>query len=40
VSAIQKAAREEGMSTMRENGMEKVLSGITTIEEVIQATKT
>jgi type IV pilus assembly protein PilB len=40
MSAIQKAAREEGMGTMRENGMEKVLAGITTIEEVIQATKT
>jgi type IV pilus assembly protein PilB len=36
---IRKAAREEGMRTMRENGLEKVLQGITTLEEVIQATK-
>ncbi len=39
LDAIRKAAREEGMRTMRENGIEKVLRGITTVEEVMQASK-
>jgi len=39
LDVIRKAAREEGMRTMRENGLEKVLQGITSLEEVIQATK-
>jgi type IV pilus assembly protein PilB len=40
IDAIRKAAMEEGMKTLRENGLQKVLAGITTLEEVIQATKT
>lgn len=36
---IQKQAREDGMMTMREDGWEKVLSGITTIDEVVRVTK-
>ena len=36
---IMKAAREAGMTTMLEEGIEKVLSGITTLEEIIRATK-
>jgi type II secretory ATPase GspE/PulE/Tfp pilus assembly ATPase PilB-like protein len=33
---IQKAAVEEGMSTMLTDGLDKVASGLTTIEEVIR----
>ncbi len=36
---IQKQARDDGMMTMREDGWEKVLSGITTIDEVVRVTK-
>lgn len=36
---IQKQAREQGMQTMREDGWEKVLAGITTIEEIVRVTK-
>lgn len=35
---LRKVAREEGMRTLREDGMEKILGGITTFEEVISAT--
>ena len=31
---IAQAALEEGMRTLRQDGIEKVLSGVTTIEEV------
>ena len=37
--SIQKQAREQGMMTMREDGWEKVISGITTVEEVVRVTK-
>jgi len=37
--SIQKQDRQQGMMTMREDGWEKVLSGITTIEEVVRVTK-
>lgn len=33
---IKQAAREEGMQTLRENGLEKVNQGLTTIEEVLR----
>lgn len=36
---ITKAAREEGMTTMLEDGVMKMLSGQTTLEEIIRATK-
>lgn len=36
---IETAAKEEGMRTMLEDGLEKVSKGMTTIEEVIRATK-
>lgn len=36
---ITKAAREEGMTTMLEDGIEKMLKGMTTLEEIIRATK-
>ncbi|MHB8898364.1 MAG: GspE/PulE family protein [Thermoguttaceae bacterium] len=36
---IQKQARAQGMMTMREDGWEKVLAGITTVEEVVRVTK-
>ncbi|HEX8966124.1 MAG TPA: GspE/PulE family protein [Patescibacteria group bacterium] len=36
---IEKKAVEEGMKTMLEDGLEKALTGITTIEEILIATK-
>lgn len=36
---ISEAAIKEGMTTMMDDGLEKVLRGITTIEEVLRATK-
>lgn len=35
-SELMKAARESGMTTMLENGIAKVLNGITTLEEVLR----
>lgn len=37
-SELRKRARECGMKTLREDGIRKVLSGMTTVEEVISAT--
>ncbi|MDO8603776.1 MAG: type II secretion system ATPase GspE [Candidatus Omnitrophota bacterium] len=39
LSTIRDAAREAGMKTLRENGLKKVVEGITTIEEVLRETK-
>jgi type II secretory ATPase GspE/PulE/Tfp pilus assembly ATPase PilB-like protein len=36
---VKKKAIEEGMTTMMENGLEKILQGITSIEEVMRTTK-
>lgn len=36
--AIETLAREEGMTTLYENGLQKVLQGVTTIEEVMRVT--
>lgn len=38
VSTIRKLARENGMRTLRESGIKKVLDGITTVEEVLGVT--
>jgi general secretion pathway protein E len=38
--AIRKRAIEEGMRTMHEDGMRKVLAGATSVEEVLRATRT
>ncbi|MBL7069108.1 MAG: Flp pilus assembly complex ATPase component TadA [Candidatus Omnitrophica bacterium] len=35
---VKEQARKEGMKTLRENGLVKVLAGVTTLEEVIRAT--
>jgi len=35
---IELAAREEGMTTLRQNGVENVIEGITSIEEVLRTT--
>lgn len=35
---LKKAARSEGMRTMREDGLSKVVSGLTTLEEVLRIT--
>jgi general secretion pathway protein E len=37
-NAIKQKAIEQGMSTLRQDGAQKVLSGITTIEEVFRVT--
>jgi len=37
-SVIFRQARKDGMRTMREDGWEKVLQGITTVEEVLSST--
>lgn len=39
-SAIKKKAVEQGMKTFRDHGIEKVMNGITTIEEVLSNTQT
>jgi type IV pilus assembly protein PilB len=39
LAAIRNAACEAGMKTLRENGLKKVMEGITTIEEVLRETK-
>jgi type II secretory ATPase GspE/PulE/Tfp pilus assembly ATPase PilB-like protein len=36
---IKKVAQEAGMRTLREDGIEKVLAGLTTIDEVIRVTQ-
>ena len=36
---IRTKAREQGMRMMREDGLEKIYQGITTIEEVTKATQ-
>mgnify|MGYP000067660321 CR=1 FL=1 len=38
VDEIREAAREEGMKTLREDGVAKALRGITTLEEILEAT--
>ena len=38
-SVIRKAAQEGGMRTLREDGLEKALAGITTLDEVIRVTQ-
>jgi len=35
---IERTAKKEGMSTLRQNGIEKVLKGITSLEEVLRVT--
>ena len=37
---IRKAAVEEGMTTLRMDGWEKVLNGVTSVEEVLRVSKT
>jgi type II secretory ATPase GspE/PulE/Tfp pilus assembly ATPase PilB-like protein len=37
--AINKAAIEEGMTTMLDDGLDKIKKGLTTVEEVIRVTK-
>ena len=39
VSDIGAKARAEGMRTLREDGISKVLAGITTVEEMIRETQ-
>ena len=38
-AAIRQAARKEGMGTLREDGIDKIREGITTIEEVVRETQ-
>jgi general secretion pathway protein E len=37
--AIKRAAWDEGMDTLREDGARKVLAGLTNVEEVLAATQ-
>ena len=37
-AVLTKEAKRYGMRTLREDGMRKVLDGITTVEEVLRAT--
>jgi type IV pilus assembly protein PilB len=37
-SDVAAAAREEGMLTLREDGVHKVRSGLTSIEEILRVT--
>ena len=37
-SEIKASARRLGMRTLRENGLKKVLAGVTTVEEVLRVT--
>ncbi|HPP12722.1 MAG TPA: type II/IV secretion system protein, partial [bacterium] len=39
LTALREAARASGMKTLREDGVRKVLDGVTTIAEVIYTTK-
>ena len=36
---LHRAAVEEGMSTLFDDGMRKVLAGLTTVEEVLRVTR-
>jgi type II secretory ATPase GspE/PulE/Tfp pilus assembly ATPase PilB-like protein len=36
---IRESARQEGMRTLREDGLAKALSGVTTLEEVVRVTQ-
>jgi general secretion pathway protein E len=38
-SSIRRAATARGMTTLREDGAEKVLAGMTTIEEILRVTQ-
>ena len=38
-AVIREAARKEGMRTLREDGIDKIRQGITTIEEVARETQ-
>ena len=37
-SDIDKAAKEQGMTTLRKDGWQKALQGITSVEEVLRVT--
>ena len=38
-NVLRDAARKNGMKTLREDGLEKVLAGVTTVEEVLRVTQ-
>jgi len=38
VSEIREVAQTQGMSTLRQNGLDKVLEGTTTVEEILRVT--
>jgi general secretion pathway protein E len=38
-ATIRRAAVDSGMRTLRDDGAEKVLAGVTTVEEVIRVTQ-
>ena len=38
-ATIRRAATDTGMRTLRDDGAEKVLAGLTTVEEVVRVTQ-
>jgi type II secretory ATPase GspE/PulE/Tfp pilus assembly ATPase PilB-like protein len=38
-NVLREAARKNGMKTLREDGFDKVLAGVTTAEEVLRVTQ-
>ena len=38
-SSIRRAAASKGMTTLREDGAEKLLAGLTTVEEILRVTQ-
>jgi type II secretory ATPase GspE/PulE/Tfp pilus assembly ATPase PilB-like protein len=38
-NVLREAARQNGMKTLREDGVEKVLAGVTAYEEVLRVTQ-
>ena len=38
-AAIRRAATARGMTTLREDGADKVVAGITTVEEILRVTQ-
>ena len=38
-ASVRRVARESGMPTLRDDGAEKVLAGLTSVEEVVRVTQ-
>jgi type II secretory ATPase GspE/PulE/Tfp pilus assembly ATPase PilB-like protein len=40
LNELRRAVREKGMRTLRQDGMEKIAAGMTTIDELVRVTET